>query len=118
MWKMTCRVLLASVFAVFGFGANGAGPQWCTGTVSNLIVNNAGIVFVYPSSRGDYVQICNINADVGGVPPTTCLIWFAVLKSAVQRQSSVIIQYGDAPACNALPTYTNAPIPFYVMQIN
>ena len=117
MKKAFNQIALTTILVAFTVSAVAA-PQWCQGTVSNLWVNATGIVFVVPSTRGDYVQICNINADMGGVPPTTCLIWFAMLKSAVQRQSSVIIQYSDAPACNALPTYASAPIPYYVMQIN
>ena len=117
MKKPVSRIALTSILLAYIVQASAA-PQWCQGTVSNLWVSATGVVFVAPAARSDYVQICNINADMGGVPPTTCLIWFAMLKSAVQRQSSVIIYYSDAPACNVLPTYQSAPIPYYVMQVN
>lgn len=117
MKKTVCKIIAGVYMVLCCAGAN-AGPLWCQGTVSDLFTYAEGSVLVLPSFRGDYVRVCNINVEIGGVSPVNCLAWFAVLKSAVQRQSQVIFHYVDAPACNGLPTYGNAPIPGYVMQRN
>ena len=95
-----------------------AAPQWCQGTVVNLFVYSEGSVYVRPSFRNDYVRICNLNADLNNVSVATCVSWFSILKSATQRQATVLIQYADAPSCDAIPTYGSAPMPGYVMQMN
>ena len=72
MKKLYSQFALTTILVAFTVSV-GAAPQWCQGTVSNLWVNATGIVFVVPSTLGDYVQICNINSESGGVSPTTCL---------------------------------------------
>ena len=95
-----------------------AAPQWCQGTVSNLWVYSDGTVYVYPSYRRDYTRVCNMNASVGGISVANCAAWFAMLRSAVQRRSSVLIYYAEAPVCGALPVLGDSPIPGYVMQVD
>ena len=117
MKKMCSKIVLGAYLAVFGVSASAA-PQWCVGMVNQLWIASDGTVYVYPSYRNDFTRICNINAETGGVSVTTCLAWFAMLRNAVQRQSTVTVYYVEAPACNALPSYANTPIPYYVMQVN
>lgn len=118
MKKMMTKFLLGIFLAVFGVGAGGVTPQYCTGTVGHLWIDNYGTVLVRPSYRGDHTRICNLNEAIGSVSTINCRAWFAMLTSAVMRQSDVIIYYDDAPACNVLPVYWSTPIPGYVMQIN
>ena len=118
MKKVTRKLLLMTFLAVFALSATGAGPQYCQGTVGNLYVNSSGTVLAFASYRGDYVQFCNVNVDTGGVSVINCMAWFAMLKSAVQRQSQILVFYPDAPICSQLPTYGAAPVPGYVMQMN
>ena len=117
MRKIFSKIALGALLAVFGVTASAA-PQWCTGTVTNLWVYSNGAVYVKPSYRADYTQICNMNAETNGISVTTCVAWFAVLRSAVQRQSSVLVYYTDTSSCNTLPTYESTPVPGYVMQMN
>jgi len=107
-----------SIFALMTMigGSSNAAQQWCQGTMQNLWVSGGGNVYVRPSYRADYTRMCNLNADSGSVSAMTCVAWLSILKTAVQRQSLVIVYYSEAPSCGALPTYDSAPFPYYVMQ--
>lgn len=108
---------LGSVLTVISLAA-GAAPQWCQGTVSRLTILADGTIFVNSSYRGDYTRICNINTDVGGVTATNCAAWFAILKSAVQRQSQIITYYPEAVSCSSLSTSSLSPLPAYIQQLD
>ena len=95
-----------------------AAPQYCGGTLSNLFLDDAGTVLSIVSWRGDYVAFCNVNQSTGAVSPTTCLAWFSMMRSAVQRGAQTITFYREAPSCNAMPTYGAAPVPGYFMLQN
>lgn len=95
-----------------------AAPQWCSGTLSNLYIDDAGTVFATVSWRGDYVRFCNVNQSTGSVSQTTCMSWLSLMRSAVQRNAQTITYYGEAPACNVVPTYGAAPVPGYFMLQN
>ena len=115
------KMLIMIASGAFSTGlavATSAAPQWCQGTVANLFVYSDGNVYVLPSYRGDYTRICNVNADTGGVSVINCVAWLAMLRNAVQRQSTVLVYYADIPACNSFPTYGESPLPGYVMQTN
>jgi hypothetical protein len=111
-------IIASGVFLTGLTGAISAAPQWCQGTMSNLFVSSDGTVYVLPSYRADYTRICNLNTETGGVSVVNCAAWLAMLRNAVQRQSTVLVYYGDVPACNSIPTYGAAPLPGYVMQMN
>lgn len=117
MKKTLSKFVLAVTMFAFAVSVNAAG-QFCQGAVSNVFVYLDGTVYVQPTYRGDYVRICNMNAETSGISITTCATWFAILRSAVQRNSQIMVYYPDAPACAALPTYGASPIPGYVMQMN
>ena len=95
-----------------------AAPQWCYGTINNLWVDSQGSMFAMPSWRGDYVMFCNVNQSTGSVSPTTCMTWMSLLRSAIQRNAQTLVYFADAPACNAMPTYSASPVPYYVMLQN
>jgi len=95
-----------------------AAPQWCNGTLSNLQINAAGDVFVQPSWLGNMVIVCNVNQNAGAITPAICMNWVTLMRSAVQRGAQTWMQYADAPACNAMPTYSSAPYPWYIMMVN
>jgi len=95
-----------------------AAPQWCYGTMSNLWLDAAGDVYVRVSWRNDYVRLCNVNGNVGSVSVTTCASWISLARSAVQRSAQTTVQYSEAPACETMPVYQAAPVPYYVMLNN
>lgn len=116
--KRLFKTLILSAALTASFGVSSQTTQlWCGGTLSNLWVDQAGNAFVFTSWRNDYVRVCNVNESLGAVTPTICLTWVSLLKSAVQRKAITTIYYsGSLPAtCAQMPTYSNSPIPFYVM---
>lgn len=122
MRTLASRVAAMATFAcLWAASPATAAGLWCDGTLANLWVDAGGTVFVQPSWRGDYVQVCNVNQPTAnGLQPTTCLSWLSLMRSAVQRNAATVIHYSDAPVatCNAMPTYSAAPTPYYVMLRN
>lgn len=106
-----------AAFAVF-LGAHSpalAATQYCAGTVLTSWTMADGAVIISSSWRSDHTQICNTKEVWKGITPEVCVNWVAKLDSAVALQRQVTIQYADAPACDALPTYQYSPAPRYVM---
>ncbi|WP_130107731.1 hypothetical protein [Iodobacter fluviatilis] len=112
--KKNIVVILMLLHCSASFAASHA----CTSKVSNLYINSSGFVTASFAFRSEFLAICNLNADWKGVSPITCAGWFSILKSAVTRQTDVVLHYLDIAACNTLPTYEGAPAPFYVMLVN
>jgi hypothetical protein len=113
------RKLLAVIVATLAIVCPAwAAPQWCAGTVSNLYVVSDATVLMIGSWRGDFTRVCNLDQPLNGISALTCASWTALLSKAVSRGSTVTVYYADAPACNLLPSYYNAPVPGYVMQNN
>lgn len=104
-------LLAAAVFS----GTTEAQPQWCQGTLNSVWIDTYGSVFTQPSWHGSHLRICNLRDNTGGVDTVTCSSWHSVLAEAVSKQLPTIIYYPDVPSCDAIPTYTNAPVPYYVM---
>ncbi len=106
-----CGVLLGATSV-----ASAQQPLWCTGKVRDLWTNRDGNVYVVPSWRGDHIRICNVTTALEGVSPLTCTVWVSLLRNAVQRQANVTIHYSAATTtCAAMPTYSDAQVPYYVM---
>jgi hypothetical protein len=89
--------------------------QWCGTKVTNLLINDAGLVYVYLTLRADYVAICSINTTWKNISPTTCASWISLVRSAVARKSDMIFFYNEATPCTEIPSYSNAPTPGYIM---
>jgi hypothetical protein len=98
------------------FASQVQAQQWCTTTVSNLLLRSEGSVLVKVIARGDYLQFCNINTDWKGVSPTTCAAWLTLVRSAVARKSSMLFYYSQPTPCDQITTYESAPAPSFVMM--
>jgi len=110
-------LILRFVWVLFtaSLGVANAAPQWCGGTLDRIWVNNQGDVFVFPSWRQDHVRICNLKGLDGVTDAVTCSTWYSQMAQAVKDNRETIIQYSDIPSCATIPTYGNAPVPYYVM---
>lgn len=95
-----------------------AAGQWCTGAVWSSWIDSGGSVLISSSWRTDHTQICSLSSAWKGIPVDVCVGWVAKLDAAATMNKSVTIFYADAPACNALPTYSSTPSPVYVMVLN
>jgi hypothetical protein len=120
--KTALRAIAALVCATVSVSGHAAG-QWCTGTISHSWVDAGGNFYVLPSWRGDHVRLCSVkttlpDVHIGGIDPVICKSWVALVLQAVAASKSMVIQYPEAPACNAIPHYHLAPLPNYVMVVS
>ena len=109
MKKYVCFLLL-----FVSTGALSAG-HWCEGKIQRVYVDKPGNVFIFGNWRNDYTQICNVNSPWKAVSVDLCKTWFSLAVTARVSDGNVIVQYSDVPACNLIPSYSNAPSPAYVM---
>jgi len=114
----TIKLVVLALMLVLASSTAMAEPRWCGGTVSRLFMYRNGEVYVVPSWRNDGVRVCNINQDSGTVTPQNCAAWFSLLRNAATNKENTVIFYDDAPACDTMPTYNNAPVPGYVMLVD
>jgi hypothetical protein len=120
--KIAARFVAAIVCAAFS-SVSVAATQWCQGTITHAWVASDGSFYVLPSWRGDHIRLCSVkttlsDAGVSALDPATCKSWVAITLQAIAGNKSTIITYADAPACNAMPHYHWAPLPWYVMIAN
>ena len=94
-----------------------AAPQWCYGTITDLLIFSDGSIMAKPSWRQDWIGICNLNTTWKDVPPVTCAAWYTTLKTAMTKQPlpQTTIYYPEASLCPSVPTYSAAPAPGYIM---
>ena len=90
---------------------------WCVGQITRLYIDTNTSLLVWPTWRGDYVMVCNLDASWNGVAPNVCKNWLALLQGAHHAGSTTTIYYANRPetACSDLATYSGAPGPGYVM---
>jgi len=106
--------IMASVIVLISAGAS-AGQNWCSGTIQHLYLNHDGALVIHGSWRGTHTEICNINEDRLGVTPEVCKGWLSVAMAAKLSTTTVILHYPDVPSCAAIPQYSGAPRPTYLM---
>lgn len=104
-----------ALILTFASSTSMAVSQYCSGKVSQLWMYSNGDLFVLPSWRGDHVRVCNINQNLGSITPQICASWFTLLRTAVSNKENTYFYYENAPACNIIPTFSNAPVPGYIM---
>lgn len=112
------RRLANGIFAVILLMTSSAicaKTQWCSGTISNLWIDKGGSIFLYGTWRNGHTKICNLNKSWKGVSPSTCKSWQALTQQAHATQKKVIVQYKNLSSCKAIPTYSRALSPNYVM---
>lgn len=91
-----------------------ATPQWCVGKVPNVLTHANGELIIFSTWRNDWTALCSVSGERAGVSVAVCRSWLAILLSAQAQGKTVIVQYGNAPTCDALPTYGSTPAPGYV----
>lgn len=111
--------IVATALAFFASGLVATSPasaatQWCEGTVTNVLVGADGQVMVLPSFRNDWVQVCNVGASWKSISTTICNMWVAFLTTAAASGRGITVFYYDAPACSAMPIYSDSPAPGYI----
>jgi hypothetical protein len=89
----------------------------CSVSVKNVLVYANGAVNVLHSGRGDYTVICNMQVDYGGVSPSTCAMWTAMLQLIKKKNGTANFYYPGTGSCSTLPTYGSAPVPTYIGDV-
>jgi hypothetical protein len=95
-----------------------AATQWCNGLISNMLIQFDGILMVIPEFRQDWIALCSVTAQYGSISPDTCRSWQSSITTAIAMKLTTTILFVDAPACNVVPTYGNAPAVGYVRIVN
>lgn len=109
--------ILIVVLAIGWSLSAAAGTIYCQGTVTSLYVGASGEVIFQPSYRADYTQVCNLNGSWQGVTTEICYAWYSQLIAAKTHAQQVLLEYSTTATytCANLPTYSNSPLPTYVM---
>lgn len=120
--KSVLAKALALGFSMLVSAPSLSAQQWCSGSITAAWVHANGELYVLPSWRGDHIRLCSTTAMIsaGGqsVEPTVCLGWLSTIRLAMANNKQTIIYYPDAPVCSAIPTYSGAPAPVYVMVLS
>ncbi len=112
MKKLTV-FLIASLLSL-----NAQAAYECNAKVVNVLLYSEGSVNVLHSGRGDYTVLCNLNVERGGVSPTVCAMWAALLQSVKKKNGIAAFYFSGDGTCAAMPTYGSAPIPVYVGDVS
>jgi hypothetical protein len=89
---------------------------WCSGTISDVYIDRNDNLVIKGSWRNANTRLCATDgsADVSTV---TCSIWYSLVASSMTNNKTVTLQYSDQGGtmdCSNIPTYSDAPAPFYV----
>lgn len=92
---------------------------YCQGYITNTLTESDGDVLIRSSWRDDWATICNLDQTRQGISPSTCFGWFSSVSSSITENKQVVLSYSglDQSACATMPTYSNAPVPAYVMLV-
>lgn len=112
---------LSSMFASAALltSSNAGATAYCQGDITNTLTEADGDVLIRSSWRDDWATICNLDQTRQGISPSTCFGWFSSVSSSITENKQVVIRYSglDQSACANMPTYSNAPVPAYVMLV-
>ncbi|GAA0464095.1 hypothetical protein GCM10009096_00690 [Parasphingorhabdus litoris] len=113
---MTKLISLALAVITMAFPSLANAAASCGGPVTNVITYGTGDVMILGSWRGDWTVLCNVNQERLGIKPQTCFTWFSSISTAITENKDLYVYYTtiNAPECATMPTYGNAPVPYYV----
>ena len=66
----------------------------CNVKIFNVLVYGNGAVNVLHSGRQDYTVVCYLDAPVGGLSPTTCALWAAMLQAIKKKNGTAAFCFG------------------------
>ena len=89
----------------------------CNVKVHNILLYKGGYVNVLHSGRGDYTYLCSVETDYGGITPTTCAMWTAMLQVIKKKNGLAAFYFNGEGSCATMSTYSSAPVPLYVGDV-
>lgn len=115
---MDRKILLIAIMLASLAPSQGArAAAWCTGTISASWVSAGGDVYLLGSWVGTHTRICNLDSTWSGITPSVCASWMAKIDAAISTSRQVTVYYDSISDCSTIPSYTNAPAPWYVMLL-
>ena len=109
---------LIALFCVSSIGLSGiteAAQQWCSGTINGVYATSDGSLYIWGSYRNQWTQICNLSVVWKGVDSGMCKQWYAMSMTLRVTGEPATVYYYDASTCDAIPYYSDAPAPGYIM---
>lgn len=93
---------------------------YCTGTINRILVQNDGLLMVFPSWRNDWVALCSVSSVWNGISTQACNAWVAQATSLSLTLKTSVITFqslANDAACATMPTYSAAPLANYIQII-
>mgnify|MGYP000505595560 CR=1 FL=1 len=106
------KKLLIAVLAIISLNVH-AGFN-CNVEITNVLVYGDGSVNVRHTGRNEYTYICKLNSEWKGVEVVTCAMWTSMLQNIQKNNAAAVFYYDGEGSCPNLPTYSNAPAPYYI----
>jgi hypothetical protein len=97
--------------------ANAHADYECNVQIRAILLNKGGLVNVMHTGRANYTSICDLSTDYGGVTPVTCAMWTVTLQSIKRKNGVATFYYPGSGTCATMPTYGNAPVPYYIGDV-
>ena len=113
--KLLSSAFLLILITPVSFGAN----IWCEGLISDMYIDSSNNLIIKGDWRNEYTRICKTDGS-GGIQTVTCSLWFSMAASSITNNKSVSLLYDDqggTMSCGNIPSYSNAPNPYYVRLI-
>lgn len=101
--------VLAAILPMSSFAA-----YQCSVKVIQVLIYSNGTVNVMHSGRNNYTVICSLDSNSGGVSPTTCAMWTAMLQSIKKKDGNATFYFNGDGTCDTMNLYGDAPIPVYI----
>ena len=87
---------------------------YCSGAVYEYLVMADGTLTIRSQWRQDWTAICSVHGTWKNISTETCYSWLAIVNAAKVHNKAAGIYYTGNPVCSSLPTYSDAPAPWYV----
>lgn len=96
--------------------ASAIAAKWCEGKIVAFYTDSGGNFFILSTFRNEWLQICSVNQAWKGISTQTCGIWVSSIITGTASDRNFTVLYYEDTACSAIPAYSSAPAPGYVMM--
>lgn len=96
---------------------NATANYWCSGQLNGVYITKDGDVIINGTYRNDWTRVCNLNNPEVGVTTVVCSLWASYAATALKDKLHVRLMYTavNFDGCSNIPTYSDSPIPSYLM---
>jgi len=112
--KPHAKLYMAMFIAIGLLASPAKATVWCDGKINQFYTDSSGNFVILPTFRGDWVQICSVQAEWKGISVQTCNTWIATVISGMSGGKTFTMVYADLSDCLQIPSYSSAPAPSYI----